>query len=61
MVIDIYRPRKVGDIDNCAKLILDSLQGYAYDNDNQIVDLHLRRFDDKVNPRVEVFVYEVTP
>ena len=29
------------DLDNCVKVVLDALQGVAYDNDNQIEDLHL--------------------
>ncbi len=29
------------DLDNCCKVVLDALQGVAYDNDKQIEDLHL--------------------
>lgn len=47
--IDLYRPRKTGDIDNIAKVLLDSLQGIAYHNDKQICELHIRRFDDRKN------------
>lgn len=54
--IDVYRPRKSGDLDNRLKVTLDSLQGVAYRDDNQIVEIHARRFDDKDNPRVEVTV-----
>lgn len=50
----VYRPRKSGDLDNRAKIVLDSLNGVAYDDDKQIVELHAYRFDDKENPRVEV-------
>jgi Holliday junction resolvase RusA-like endonuclease len=38
---------------------LDNLQGIAYVNDRQIVEIHARRFDDKANPRVEVIIEEV--
>lgn len=45
--IDFYRPRKSGDVDNRIKALQDSLQGLAYVNDSQIVELHIRRLDDK--------------
>lgn len=57
--LDIYRARAVGDADNRHKLLFDALQGNAYDNDKQICDFHVRRFDDKKYPRVELFIYEV--
>lgn len=56
--LDVYRPAKRGDLDGFAKVALDALQGYAYKNDKQIVGLHMRRFDDKKNPRVEVKIEE---
>ena len=28
------------DIDNCIKSVIDGLQGLAFDNDNQIVEIH---------------------
>lgn len=49
----VYRPRKSGDLDNRIKVILDSLQGLRYENDSQIVEIHVYRHDDKANPRVE--------
>lgn len=52
--LSLYRPRKTGDIDNFCKPVLDSLKGYCFNDDKQIVELHVRRFDDKNNPRVEV-------
>lgn len=52
----LYRPAKRGDIDNSIKVLLDALNGYAYEDDSQIVELHAYRYDDKVNPRVEVDV-----
>lgn len=59
VTIDLYRPAKRGDLDNFAKVLLDSMQGYLFKNDNQVVDLHLRRHDDKKNPRVVIEVKEV--
>jgi Holliday junction resolvase RusA-like endonuclease len=46
LTIHQYRPQKRGDIDNY------SLQGYVYENDSQVNELHIYRHDDKRNPRV---------
>jgi len=54
----VFRPRKCGDLDNYEKIMFDALQGIAYENDNQIVEIHSFREDDKDNPRVEFLVYE---
>ena len=59
--LHVYRARKAGDLDNSAKVLLDALQGVAYNDDAQIVELHLYRHDDKANPRVEVEIRTVQP
>lgn len=56
--IDVRRPAQRRDIDNHCKVLLDSLQGYAYENDGQIIDLHVRMSDNKRNPGVTVIVTE---
>ncbi len=56
LIAHVYRKQKSGDIDSYQKGLLDSLQGYAYLNDKQIIELHIYRHDDKYNPRVEVEV-----
>ena len=53
--VHIYRPRKIGDLDNM-KAIWDSLKGLAYVDDGQIVEIHAYRHDDKTNPRAVVTV-----
>ncbi len=53
-----YRPRKVGDLDNVLKPILDSIKGWAFDDDKQIVEINAKRCDDKENPRIELEVVE---
>jgi Holliday junction resolvase RusA-like endonuclease len=57
--LDVYRPRKRSDADNRHKLLFDAMQGTVYDNDEQICDFHVRRFDDKKYPRVEITIWEV--
>jgi Holliday junction resolvase RusA-like endonuclease len=61
MYVHVYRARKVGDLDNSAKVLADSLNGIAYQDDSQIVEWHLWRHDDKANPRVEVEIRQVAP
>ena len=52
------RPTKKPDIDNIAKSILDGLNGIAYDDDKQIVQLLVYKYYG-VYPRVEVTIDEV--
>lgn len=52
--IVVYRKQKRGDIDGFCKALLDSLQGYLYEDDKQIEELHIIRRDDKHNPRCEI-------
>ena len=56
VTIHMYRPTKTGDVDNYAKVALDSMQGQLYKNDSQIIELHVYRHDDKLNPRLEITV-----
>lgn len=55
--VTVFRPRKSGDLDNYLKVMLDALQGFLYENDSQIVEIHAYRRDDKNNPRVEFLAY----
>lgn len=54
-----YRPRRIGNLDNTLKVTLDALQGIAYLDDEQIVEIHAYRCEDKADPRIEVEVREV--
>ena len=55
-----YRKRQAGDLDKRNSVMLDALQGYWYDNDSQVAEQHLYRFEDKLNPRLEVEVTALT-
>ena len=59
VVISWYRAKKQGDLDKRFGVMLDALQGIAYDNDSQIAELHAYRHLDRVNPRMEVIVTEL--
>ena len=54
--VHVHRARRAGDLDNWLKVLSDALQGVAYQDDNQIVEWHAYRHDDKTNPRMEVEV-----
>src|SRR5215813_12704862 len=56
MSVSVYRPRKAGDLDNTLKVLIDALRGLAYEDDSRIVLINAQRFDDKNNPRAEVYV-----
>lgn len=43
--IDVYVTRKNIDLDNCLKVTLDSLNGIAFHDDQQVVEIHARRFE----------------
>jgi crossover junction endodeoxyribonuclease RusA len=58
LTMTFYRPAKRGDLSNRVKVAEDALQGYLYNDDKQVVELHCYQRDDKQNPRVEV---EVSP
>jgi crossover junction endodeoxyribonuclease RusA len=54
--VRIFRPRKIGDLDNTLKVLLDALKGIVFFDDDQVVEIRANRFDDKTNPRAEVSV-----
>ena len=56
--IKIYYSSRRPDLD--ASLVLDALEGVWYKNDRQFKRLFLEKFLDKNNPRVEVFIREIT-
>lgn len=57
MVSDRERPIKRPDGDNVAKAVCDALNGIAYKDDAQVVDLIIRKYYSKF-PHVQVFISE---
>lgn len=53
----LYRPRRVGDLDGYFKAVFDALTGIAWVDDGQITKIDAERFEDKINPRVEIEIY----
>lgn len=55
---DKLHPTKKPDLDNVAKIILDSLNKIAFDDDSQVVKLIVEKYYSD-NPRVEVTISEL--
>ncbi len=55
----VFRPKKIGDLDNRLKISQDALKGICFADDKQIIEIHAFRFDDKANPRIEIDVKEI--
>lgn len=49
------RPTRKPDFDNCAKVVSDSLNGIAYNDDRQIVDFMCAKYYSDM-PRIEVSI-----
>ncbi len=58
VTLRVFRKQRSGDLDNKIKPLLDSLNGIAWNDDSQIVEIHAFRFDDPKNPRIEVEITE---
>jgi len=61
VTVQWFRAARRGDLDNQLKVVLDALQGAAYRNDNQIVELHAYRLEDRQNPRLQIAIEDVAP
>lgn len=59
VALDVFTRRKL-DVDNIAKSVLDGLNGVAYWDDDQVVDLRVRKFKvkNKAEERVEIEIRE---
>lgn len=55
-----YKPtaRNFGDLDNHLKAIFDGLNQIVFDDDRQIVQCVVEKFQDKANPRAEITISE---
>jgi len=49
------------DVDNLSKSILDGLNGIAFEDDSQVVDLHVHKRKVKTDERVEIEIREAGP
>lgn len=56
--VRLFRPQRRGDLDNRLKVLIDSLNGIAWNDDSQVVEIHAYLDDDKRNPRAVVTIEE---
>ena len=55
MEIDLFFDNKrCNDVDNYVKPILDCMSKVVFLDDRQIIDLHIKKFYDKDNPRIVI-------
>lgn len=60
MAANIIRPVKKPDADNVIKAIMDALNGAAYHDDAQIVEVRCRKwYAQNDDPRVEIYIEEI--
>ncbi len=59
MLSNQIRPTKKPDADNCAKVVSDALNGIAYKDDTQVVELIVTKHYSEV-PRVEVELQKIS-
>lgn len=57
----MVRPTKRPDVDNVIKSILDGLNGVAYADDKQVVDVVCRKYYSEDNGYAVVTVYDLKP
>ena len=55
-ILQYFGDKRKRDIDAYIKVLLDSMEGIVYENDNQVNEMHVYKEYDKENPRVIVQV-----
>jgi Holliday junction resolvase RusA-like endonuclease len=57
LTVELYfGDKKIRDIDNYNKIVLDACTGILWDDDSQIQEITIKKFYDKKNPRIELVV-----
>lgn len=51
-----FKDNRRRDIDSHLKCLLDAMTGIVYDDDSQVIELHVFKFIDKKQPRVAIEV-----
>jgi len=57
LTVELYfGDKRIRDIDNYNKLLLDACSGLLFIDDKQITELTIKKFYDKENPRIEILL-----
>lgn len=51
-----FGDKRIRDIDNYNKLVLDALSVIVWEDDKQVVEMLIRKDYDKENPRIEIYI-----
>lgn len=55
-----FRSKKTSDLDNVLKATLDSLTGILWKDDRQIDEIHAYKLQDKLKPRIELEIHQLS-
>ena len=55
----LEKPVTRPDLDNVTKIVLDALNGHAWHDDGQVIEIYARKIYD-LNPRLEIEIYEIS-
>lgn len=56
-IADEIRPTTKPDVDNCAKAVLDALNGVCYLDDRQVIDLHISKHYTAESPYTKITIF----
>lgn len=59
--VTLFRPSRRLDLDNGLKIVIDAMNGIAWNDDSQIVEIHALRLDDPSNPRILMLIDKWKP
>ena len=60
ILIYLYMKDKRSDIDNVLKGLLDCMTGIVWQDDKQIIELHVFKYIDRTCPRIELEIESLT-
>lgn len=55
-ILQYFGDKRKRDIDAYLKILLDSMEGIVFENDNQVNEMHVFKEYDKQNPRIEIII-----
>jgi Holliday junction resolvase RusA-like endonuclease len=59
VIIQCYGDKRRHDLDNSCKLVLDCLNKIIYEDDSQIIELHVQKKYEKDSFFTDITIYEI--